>query len=158
MDIDLIQASLRAVKLYFVVFPVRWDEACFRCCARQPSLGVWVGCAFPPAEIEHGWRCRVENQLVHNAVCWWLQRNGLCFSGHSLASGSGLSSEYSPADIESLGGFSVENKEALADDLRLLACLPELCDVTFLVGEEKQPICGVRAILAARSRWVVSTQ
>eukprot|EP00117_Sycon_ciliatum_P024247 scpid46046/ scgid4685/ Serine-enriched protein len=46
----------------------------------------------------------------------------------------------------------VENKQALADDLRLLASLPELCDVTFLVGEERQPICGVRAILAARSR------
>jgi hypothetical protein len=30
--------------------------------------------------------------------------------------------------------------------------MPELCDTTFLVGGERQPICGVRAILAARSR------
>ena len=31
--------------------------------------------------------------------------------------------------------------------------MPELCDTTFLVGEERQPICGVKAILAARSRY-----
>ena len=44
------------------------------------------------------------------------------------------------------------NKESLADDLRALSTMPELCDVTFLVGEDRQPVCGVRAILAARSR------
>ena len=44
------------------------------------------------------------------------------------------------------------NKESLAHDLSFLANKPELCDVTFLVGEDRQPICAVRAILAARSR------
>lgn len=44
------------------------------------------------------------------------------------------------------------NKDSLAHDLSFLANMPELCDVTFLVGEERQPICAVRAILAARSR------
>lgn len=46
------------------------------------------------------------------------------------------------------------NKDSLAHDLSFLATMPELCDVTFLVGEDRQPVCGVRAILAARSRWV----
>ena len=44
------------------------------------------------------------------------------------------------------------NKDSLVHDLSFLANMPELCDVTFLVGEERQPICAVRAILAARSR------
>lgn len=44
------------------------------------------------------------------------------------------------------------NKETLARDLSTLSSMPELCDVTFLVGEGRQPVCGVRAILAARSR------
>ncbi|XP_065200211.1 serine-enriched protein-like [Planococcus citri] len=45
-----------------------------------------------------------------------------------------------------------DNKSGLADDLKFLASMPELCDVTFLVGETREPVCGVRAILAARSR------
>ena len=44
------------------------------------------------------------------------------------------------------------NKERLAQDLSVLSSMPELCDVTFLVGSDRQPVCGVRAILAARSR------
>lgn len=47
-----------------------------------------------------------------------------------------------------------ENKSGLAEDLKFLASMPELCDVTFLVGETKEPVCGVRAILASRSRYV----
>ncbi|XP_003725284.1 serine-enriched protein [Strongylocentrotus purpuratus] len=45
-----------------------------------------------------------------------------------------------------------ENKLGVAEDLRYLSHMPELCDVTFLVGETREPICAVRAILAARSR------
>ncbi|CAO1362672.1 unnamed protein product [Diamesa hyperborea] len=45
-----------------------------------------------------------------------------------------------------------ENKSGLADDLKFLASMPELCDVTFLVGETREPVCAVKAILAARSR------
>ncbi|OAD60263.1 Serine-enriched protein [Eufriesea mexicana] len=45
-----------------------------------------------------------------------------------------------------------ENKIGLAEDMKFLASMPELCDVTFLVGETKEPICAVKAILAARSR------
>ena len=32
-----------------------------------------------------------------------------------------------------------------------LAHLPELCDITFLVGEDKEPVCAVRAILGTLS-------
>lgn len=45
-----------------------------------------------------------------------------------------------------------EYKGGLADDLKFLAAIPEVCDVTFLVGETREPVCAVKAILAARSR------
>ena len=45
-----------------------------------------------------------------------------------------------------------ENKSGLAEDMRFLASMPELCDVTFLVGDTREPVCGVKAVLAARSR------
>ena len=47
-----------------------------------------------------------------------------------------------------------ENKLGVAEDLQYLSHMPELCDVTFLVGDNKEPVCAVRAILAARSRLV----
>lgn len=37
-------------------------------------------------------------------------------------------------------------------DLKFLASMPELCDITFLVGSSREPVCGVKAILAARSK------
>ena len=42
--------------------------------------------------------------------------------------------------------------------MRFLASNPELCDVTFLVGETREPVCAVKAVLAARSRLVGSTR
>lgn len=45
-----------------------------------------------------------------------------------------------------------ENKSGLAEDMRFLASMPELCDVTFLVGDTREPVCAVKAVLAARSR------
>ena len=36
--------------------------------------------------------------------------------------------------------------------MRFLASIPELCDITFLVGETREPVCAVKAVLAARSR------
>ena len=49
-------------------------------------------------------------------------------------------------------GTQYINKDSLAHDLSFLATMPELCDVTFLVGDERQSVCAVKAILAARSR------
>ncbi|KAL9912708.1 speckle type BTB/POZ protein isoform 3-T9 [Glossina fuscipes fuscipes] len=45
-----------------------------------------------------------------------------------------------------------ENKTGLAEDMKFLASMPELCDVTFLVGETREPVCAVKAVLASRSR------
>ena len=45
-----------------------------------------------------------------------------------------------------------ENSLGLSKDLSLLASMPELYDVHFLVGRKKQPVGAVRAILASRSR------
>lgn len=62
------------------------------------------------------------------------------------------SKETTREDEESVYNF--DNRGGLAHDLGFLASMPELCDVTFLVGQERQPVCGVRAVLAARSRLV----
>ncbi|UYV81643.1 hypothetical protein LAZ67_20001774 [Cordylochernes scorpioides] len=40
----------------------------------------------------------------------------------------------------------------LAEDLKFLASMPELCDVTFLVGDAREPVCAVKAVLGARSK------
>lgn len=48
-----------------------------------------------------------------------------------------------------------ENKSGLAEDMKFLASMPELCDVTFLVGDTREPVCAVKAVLAARSRYIL---
>lgn len=45
-----------------------------------------------------------------------------------------------------------ENRTGLGDDLKFLASMPELCDITFLVGENREPVCAVSAVLGSRSR------
>lgn len=37
-----------------------------------------------------------------------------------------------------------ENKSGLAEDMKFLASMPELCDVTFLVGDTREPVCAVK--------------
>ncbi|XP_014294125.1 serine-enriched protein isoform X2 [Halyomorpha halys] len=54
------------------------------------------------------------------------------------------------ADEPDLSTF--ENKTGLAEDMKFLASMPELCDVTFLVGDTREPVCAVKAVLASRSR------
>ncbi|GFX22714.1 serine-enriched protein [Trichonephila clavipes] len=56
------------------------------------------------------------------------------------------------AEAEETEDYSVfENKTGLAEDMKFLASMPELCDVTFLVGDTREPVCAVKAVLAARS-------
>ncbi|XP_026681095.1 serine-enriched protein [Diaphorina citri] len=62
-----------------------------------------------------------------------------------------------PSTSSALGGDEsdlniFENKPGLAEDMKFLASMPELCDVTFLVGDTREPVCAVKAVLAARSR------
>ncbi|GFY76126.1 serine-enriched protein [Trichonephila inaurata madagascariensis] len=61
------------------------------------------------------------------------------------------------AEAEETEDYSVfENKTGLAEDMKFLASMPELCDVTFLVGDTREPVCAVKAVLAARSsQWGV---
>lgn len=57
------------------------------------------------------------------------------------------------AALEEEPDFSLfENKTGLAEDMKFLASMPELCDVTFLVGDAREPVCAVKAVLGARSR------
>lgn len=44
-----------------------------------------------------------------------------------------------------------ENKSGLAEDLKFLASMPELCDVTFLVGETREPVCAVKVLNSVKS-------
>lgn len=60
--------------------------------------------------------------------------------------------EATTSDEPDLNTF--ENKSGLAEDMKFLASMPELCDVTFLVGDTREPVCAVKAVLAARSRRV----
>lgn len=46
----------------------------------------------------------------------------------------------------------LKNRYELCEDLKYVISVPDLCDVTFLVGLEKTPVYGIRAILATRSR------
>lgn len=48
-----------------------------------------------------------------------------------------------------------ENKSGLAEDLKFLASMPELCDVTFLVGETREPVCAVK-VSSVKSSSVVN--
>ena len=43
--------------------------------------------------------------------------------------------------------LSVQDEAGLCNDLGFLAHLPELCDITFMVGPDKEPVCAVRAVL-----------
>ncbi|XP_060067384.1 serine-enriched protein-like [Ylistrum balloti] len=46
----------------------------------------------------------------------------------------------------------VKDTRGLCEDLKYVISVPDLCDVTFLVGEDRLPVYGVKAILATRSR------
>lgn len=56
-----------------------------------------------------------------------------------------LTTQASFAMADTEPDYSVyENKTGLADDLKFLASMPELCDVTFLVGDTREPVCAVK--------------
>lgn len=57
---------------------------------------------------------------------------------------------YKENGLEDMAMF--ENKTGLCEDMKFLANMPELYDVTFLVGDSREPVGGIKAVLAARSR------
>ena len=58
----------------------------------------------------------------------------------------------SPSDEEVM---NFQSPTSLCENLKLILAVPDLCDVTFLVGPREIPVHGVRAIMGTRSRWVV---
>lgn len=48
--------------------------------------------------------------------------------------------------------MSYQSTHALCEHLKLILAMPEMCDVTFLVGPREIPVHGVRAIMGTRSR------
>lgn len=46
----------------------------------------------------------------------------------------------------------VKSTNLLCENLKLIIDMPELCDVTFVVGPEEAHVHGVRAILGTRSK------
>lgn len=48
----------------------------------------------------------------------------------------------------------IKSTHALCESLRLIMEIPEMCDLTFLVGPLEIPVHGVRAILGIRSKYV----
>jgi hypothetical protein len=47
----------------------------------------------------------------------------------------------------------LKNRHDLCEDLKYIIAVPDLCDVMFLVGEDRLPVYGLRAILTTRSRY-----
>lgn len=56
-----------------------------------------------------------------------------------------------PTDV---GNRLIVSSTDVSEDLRLITEMPNLCDVEFLVGEDREPVYGVKAVLATRSRYV----
>lgn len=50
-----------------------------------------------------------------------------------------------------------KDREGLTVDLSYVASVPDLCDVKFLVGPDRLPVYGVRAVLSTRSRLVLKS-
>lgn len=82
----------------------------------------------------------MKSDVVNIFQFWFQMPENLILSGYSVMAES-------EPDLSTF-----ENKSGLAEDMKFLASMPELCDVTFLVGDTREPVCAVKAVLAARSR------
>ncbi|XP_071086624.1 serine-enriched protein-like [Haliotis cracherodii] len=86
------------------------------------------------------------------------ESGGESSSGYESSDSSNISRDSSPAPSR-LPRPSTQNEvmifkssAGLQDSLAFILSMPELCDVTFLVGRDEVPVHGVKAILATRSR------
>ncbi|XP_046552256.1 serine-enriched protein-like [Haliotis rubra] len=86
------------------------------------------------------------------------ESGGEASSGYESSDSSNISRDSSPAPLplprtSSHGQVMIFKSTAgLQDSLAFILSMPELCDVTFLVGKDRVPVHGVKAILATRSR------
>lgn len=68
----------------------------------------------------------------------------------SLPEVSDVRDQDADSDVKKVVNY--KSTSALCDHLKYIVSMPELCDVTFLVGPSKVPVHGVKAILGTRSR------
>lgn len=80
------------------------------------------------------------------------QANGQANKSTNVAGPEEDSAAAAAARRAQLAEHIYDNKCGLGEDMKFLASLPELCDITFLVGETREPVCAVKSVLAARSR------
>ena len=50
--------------------------------------------------------------------------------------------------------MKINSTTALGESLQLILSMPDMCDVTFLVGPDEFPVHGLKAVLSVRSRYV----
>ena len=56
-------------------------------------------------------------------------------------------------DVQSTeDSMKVTSMKSLIDNIRFILSMPDLCDVTFLVGPQRVPVHGLKSILGTRSR------
>ncbi|VDI66320.1 Hypothetical predicted protein, partial [Mytilus galloprovincialis] len=55
-------------------------------------------------------------------------------------------------DIDSVESMKVTSTQTLVENIRYILSMPELCDVLFIVGPQRVPLYGLKAILSTRSR------
>ncbi|XP_063423660.1 serine-enriched protein-like [Mytilus trossulus] len=51
-----------------------------------------------------------------------------------------------------INSMKVTNVHTLIDNIRYILSMPDLCDVVFIVGPQRVPVYGLKAILSTRSR------
>ena len=73
-------------------------------------------------------------------------------SSFSSASSHGSCENLVPARDNNEEVMNFRSTQALCENLKLILAMPEMCDVTFLVGPNEIPVHGVRAIMGTRSR------
>ena len=99
---------------------------------------------------------RKEPQVPSQAAEWEDTEGRAYELIYGQVGGKSIGFEWEPS--EETDGFDgsdfsmYENRSGLAEDMKFLASMPELCDITFLVGETREPVCAVRAVLGSRSR------
>ncbi|XP_076099106.1 uncharacterized protein LOC143068699 [Mytilus galloprovincialis] len=55
-------------------------------------------------------------------------------------------------DTDSVESMKVTSTQTLVENIRYILSMPELCDVLFIVGPQRVPLYGLKAILSTRSR------
>ncbi|XP_046552257.1 serine-enriched protein-like [Haliotis rubra] len=84
------------------------------------------------------------------------ESGGESSSGYESSDSTNINSSFAPSHRAHLSSQNqvmiFKSTAGLQDSLAFILSMPELCDVTFLVGKDQVPVHGVKAIVATRSR------